>query len=194
MVSLYHNGIIALRQNRISPNSSHVLIYSTISKNYSMPKQYIHFHTDYARNTVLFSLEYKSSKVTQAKVKMSKAIPSKNDAKIIFGWCMYDWAGAAYITTVAVGLLPAYFASIVVGSGGITIRGITYSATTLWGFAVGGAALIIFLLAPVLGAIADFTGAKKRFLLLFAYAGSFFTILLIFLKSGGCLENPNPFL
>jgi UMF1 family MFS transporter len=148
-----------------------------------MPKQYIRFYIDCARNNALFLLEYKSSKVTWAKEKMSRVTPSKNDPKIIFSWCMYDWAGAAYITTVAVGLLPAYFASIVVGSGGVTIRGTTYSATSLWGFAVGGAALIIFILAPVLGAIADFTGAKKRFLLLFAYAGSFFTILLYFSKA-----------
>ena len=96
---------------------------------------------------------------------------------------MYDWAGAAYITTVAVGLLPAYFASVVMGTGGVTFRGITYSATTLWGVAVGGAALTIFLLAPVLGAAADFAGAKKRFLLLLAYAGSFFTMLLYFSKA-----------
>lgn len=114
---------------------------------------------------------------------MGKDLHSKNDPKIIFGWCMYDWAGAAYITTVAVGLLPAYFASVVMGTGGVTIRGIAYNAITLWGVAVGGAALIIFLLAPVLGAVADFAGAKKRFLLLFAYVGSFFTMLLYFSKA-----------
>lgn len=146
-----------------------------------MPKRSAHFHTEYARNKALFLLEYKSPKLVGKR--MCKVLPSKNDPKVIFGWCMYDWAGAAYITTVAVGLLPAYFASIVVGPDGITIRGITYSATTLWGFAVGGAALIIFLIAPILGAIADFTGAKKRFLLLFAYAGSLFTVLLYFSKA-----------
>jgi MFS transporter, UMF1 family len=115
---------------------------------------------------------------------MDKAFPSKNDPKTIFGWCMYDWANSAYITTVAVGLLPAYFASVVVGTGGVTVGVTTYSATTLWGFVVGGASFITFLLAPILGAVADFTSAKKRFLLFFAYTGSLFTLFLYFSKSG----------
>jgi MFS transporter, UMF1 family len=100
----------------------------------------------------------------------------KNNSKTIFGWCMYDWANSAYSTTVAAGLLPVYFATVVVGSDGLTIGGTTFSATTLWGIIVGMAALTTFLVTPVLGAIADFANAKKRFLLLFAYTGSLFYI------------------
>jgi len=40
--------------------------------------------------------------------------PIKDDPRTIFGWCMYDWANSAYVTTVAVGLLPRYFADMVV--------------------------------------------------------------------------------
>ncbi|MBI1940820.1 MAG: MFS transporter [Acidobacteria bacterium] len=108
----------------------------------------------------------------------------KNDPKTIFGWCMYDWANSAYVTTVAVGLLPYYFARVVVGENGVAIGGTVYSATTLWGFTVGLAALVTFLFAPVLGAIADFSAAKKRFLLSFAYTGALFTLLLFFCRSG----------
>jgi MFS transporter, UMF1 family len=115
---------------------------------------------------------------------MSRILPLKNDPKTIFGWCMYDWANSAYITTVAVGLLPPYFASVVVGPGGVTIGSATYSATALWGFIVGGASFIAFLLAPILGAVADFTSAKKRFLLFFAYTGSLFNILLYLSRAG----------
>jgi UMF1 family MFS transporter len=97
---------------------------------------------------------------------------------------MYDWANSAYITTVAVGLLPVYFASVIVGPDGVTIGDTTYGATALWGFVVGFAALITFLLAPILGAVADFTSTKKRFLLIFAYIGSLFTLLLYFSKAG----------
>jgi len=32
--------------------------------------------------------------------------PIKDDPRTVFGWCMYDWANSAYVTTVAVGLLP----------------------------------------------------------------------------------------
>jgi len=115
---------------------------------------------------------------------MNKTVLSKNDPKAIFGWCMYDWANSAYITTVAVGLLPVYFASVVVGQDGAKIGNTTYSATALWGFIVGFASLIAFFLSPVLGAVADLTAAKKRFLLFFAYTGSLFTLFLFFSEEG----------
>jgi len=108
----------------------------------------------------------------------------KDNPKTIFGWCMYDWANSAYVTTVAVGILPYYFARVVVGDQGVALFGTTYSATTLWGVIVGVAAFITFLFAPFLGAIADFSAAKKRFLLSFAYTGSLFTLLLYFSQTG----------
>lgn len=108
----------------------------------------------------------------------------KNDKKTIFGWCMYDWANSAYITTAAVALLPPYFAKAVVGEAGINLFGLNVSATTLWGYMLGTAAFLVFLFAPVLGAIADFSSAKKRFLSIFAYMGSLFATMLYFCKSG----------
>ena len=108
----------------------------------------------------------------------------KNDRKTIFGWCMYDWANSAYITTAAVALLPNYFAQAVVGKAGVDIFGMNMSATALWGFMLGGAAFLVFLFAPVLGAIADFSSGKRRFLASFAYMGSLFATMLYFCKSG----------
>ena len=108
----------------------------------------------------------------------------KNDKKTIFGWCMYDWANSAYITTAAVALLPNYFAQAVVGEAGVDIFGMNMSATALWGFMLGGAAFLVFLFAPVLGAIADFSSGKRRFLASFAYTGSLFATMLYFCKSG----------
>lgn len=108
----------------------------------------------------------------------------KNDRRNIFGWCMYDWANSAFATTVLAALLPAYFAGEVVGPQGVLVGGTVYSATTLWGLVVGLAALLIFLTAPLLGAVADFSASKKRFLLTFAYGGALFTLLLFFCKSG----------
>lgn len=107
-----------------------------------------------------------------------------NDKRNVFGWCAYDWANSAYATTVLAGLLPAYFAAGVVGEGGVEIGGRTFSATTLWGLAVALAAAIIFLAAPVLGAIADYSAAKKRFLLTLAYTGVASTGLLYFCGEG----------
>ena len=113
----------------------------------------------------------------------------KNDRKTIFGWCMYDWANSAYVTTVAVALLPAYFAGEIVGPDGVMIGGTVYSATTLWALIVGLAAFLSFLSAPILGAISDFSAAKKKFLIAFAYIGCLFTILLYFCRSGDVFKT-----
>lgn len=102
---------------------------------------------------------------------------------------MYDWANSAYVTTVAVALLPAYFAGEIVGPDGVMIGGTVYSATTLWGFIVGLAAFLSFLSAPILGAISDFSAAKKKFLITFAYTGCLFTILLYFCRSGDVIKT-----
>ena len=44
--------------------------------------------------------------------------------------------------------------------------------------------LPVFLTAPVLGAIADFSASKKRFLFYFCYSGVFITILLYWVGPG----------
>lgn len=113
----------------------------------------------------------------------------KNDPQTIFGWCMYDWANSAYATTVLVGLLPYYFIHSVVGPDGLTIGGTTYTGFSLWGYATGLAAFLTFLTAPVLGAISDFSAAKKRFLLFFSSVGSLFTLFLYFSRSGDILRT-----
>lgn len=111
-------------------------------------------------------------------------MPETGNRKNNFGWCMYDWANSAYTTTVAVGLLPAYFAQAVVGPEGVRLGDTLYRATTLWGFTAGLAAFLAFLLSPTLGAVADMTASKKRFLLACAYTGSLFSVLFYFCQSG----------
>ena len=96
---------------------------------------------------------------------------------------MYDWANSAY-STISVGLLPIYFATAVVSPAGVEWGDTVFAADTIWAFMVGLAALLVFLAAPVLGAVADFSAAKKKFLLAFAYTGSLFTLLLYFSQSG----------
>ncbi|MBL7961399.1 MFS transporter [bacterium] len=108
----------------------------------------------------------------------------KNDKKTIFGWCMYDWANSAFILTVVTAVLPVYFAGVVVPKEGFNIGGTIYSATSLWGFVISSSALFVFLCAPVLGAIADFSSSKKKFLMAFCYTGSLFTVLLYFCGTG----------
>lgn len=97
---------------------------------------------------------------------------------------MYDWANSAYMTTVAVAVLPLYFANVIVGEQGVELFGTVFSSQTLWAFMISFAAMWVFICAPVLGAISDFSSSKKKFLMIFCYTGSLFTLLLFFCGSG----------
>jgi len=108
----------------------------------------------------------------------------KDDKKTIFGWCMYDWANSAYMTTVVTALLPYYFARVVVGENGVHIGETLFTADILWGYIASFGSFFVFLFAPILGAISDFSSAKKKFLMSFAYTGCLFAILLYFCQSG----------
>jgi MFS transporter, UMF1 family len=110
--------------------------------------------------------------------------PVRGDRRVVFGWAMYDWANSAYSTTIAVAILPMYFAGVVVPAGGYRIGGTLFAAETLWGFMVSAAACIVFVLAPLLGAIADFCSAKKRFLFAFCVPGVIAATLLAWCGAG----------
>jgi len=102
----------------------------------------------------------------------------RGDGRVIFGWAMYDWANSAYSTTIAVAILPMYFAGVVVPPEGYRIGTTLFAAETLWGFMVSAAAFIVFALAPLLGAIADYCAAKKKFLFAFCVPGVIAALLL----------------
>lgn len=106
------------------------------------------------------------------------------DRRAVFGWCMYDWANSAYILTVITAVLPVYFSSVVVPENGLQLGGSSYSATSLWGLAISASALLVFIFAPVLGAIADTTSSRKRFLMVFCYMGSLAAVLMAFCSTG----------
>ena len=98
-----------------------------------------------------------------------KSVKEKN----VFAWYMYDWANSAFATTVIAALLPIYFATVIVPSDGWIFKfgsiEIPTNATTLWAFLSGTTAFFVFLSAPILGAIADISMSKKRFLMTFSW-------------------------
>lgn len=108
----------------------------------------------------------------------------KNDPGAIRGWVTYDWANSAYATTILAAVLPAYFASEVVGDREVEFLGRLWTGQDLWAVTVGFGPLIMFLATPILGAIADYSASKKRFLTVFAAWGALFTSLLFFAISG----------
>jgi MFS transporter, UMF1 family len=101
--------------------------------------------------------------------------------KVVNSWAMYDWANSAFATTIMAAVLPVYYSTVA----GVNLSG--NLATVYWGYTTTIALLITALLAPLLGAIADYSGAKKRFLMSFAALGILFTALLYFVLSGDWL-------
>ena len=114
----------------------------------------------------------------------------KNDRRTIFRWAMYDWANSAYSTVIAGAILPAFFVGEVVGDDGWQGR----QGDSLWALGLSVGTLLIFLAMPVLGAIADYSASKKRFLRTFAYGGSIFVVLLVFAGTGDVLLTLGLFL
>lgn len=96
----------------------------------------------------------------------------RNDRRSIFGWAMYDWANSAYTTTTLAVLMPALFTGEIMPDEGFTILGRTLDGESLFGYTVSFAAILAFLISPVLGAVGDFSASKLRFLKVFAYAGA----------------------
>lgn len=98
--------------------------------------------------------------------------------KIINAWAMYDWANSAFATTIMAAVLPVYYASVAAAGlpGNI--------ATAYWGYTTSISLLIAAIASPILGALADFSGSKKKLLAVFAFLGILGTALLYFVKTG----------
>ncbi len=105
----------------------------------------------------------------------------RNYKKIINSWSMYDWANSAFATTIMAAVLPIYYSAI--AEPALTPN----QATAYWGYTNSIALLLVALLSPILGAVADFRGAKKRYLTYFALIGISATALMYFLTSGDWL-------
>ena len=92
-------------------------------------------------------------------------------------WAMYDWANSAFWATVIL-IFPIYF--IRVASPGVPVA----TATTRYATATTIAMTIVALLSPVLGAIADFAGIKKKMLAIFIAIGVASTAGMYFIGPG----------
>lgn len=99
------------------------------------------------------------------------------DKKVI-SWALYDWANSAFATTVMAGFFPVFFKQYWSVGQEVTI------STFQLGAANSLASIVIALLAPVLGAIADTGGSRKKFLLFFAAMGIVMTGSLHFVQRG----------
>ncbi len=102
--------------------------------------------------------------------------PAQSTRKERIAWYLYDFGNSAYAAVVLLAIYSAYFQKSVVGGA---------EGTKLWGYSVFVAMLVVAVIAPFLGAIADYSGAKKKFLFFFTTQAIIFTGLLFFVVKGG---------
>ena len=84
-----------------------------------------------------------------------------------WSWIMYDWANSVYATNIMAAIFPTIFVAIA-GDGG----------DQWWGYATSCATFVVAVLAPLLGAIADYKGMKKKLFTVFMLLGVVFTALI----------------
>jgi UMF1 family MFS transporter len=116
--------------------------------------------------------------------------PSCGDRREVFAWALYAWAFHGFVTTVATVLLGPYLtglAQAAVGDNGPVFGPRVLPAVTAKAFFFHCVSVSVFLqmlALPFLGAIADYTSAKKQLLAFFSSVGASATCLLFFVGAG----------
>ncbi len=92
-----------------------------------------------------------------------------------WAWYMYDFGNSAYAAVILLAVYATYYKNQVVGGA---------EGAKLWGLAIGCAILVVEILSPILGAMADFASSKKLLLFAFSALSWVFTALLFFVQKG----------
>jgi len=94
----------------------------------------------------------------------------------VFSWLLFDFANTSFSVMMVTFAFPLYFKNVICGG--------DPSGDALWGFSVSLSMLLVALVSPVLGAAADYSGKRKRFLLFFTLTSIAATALLSFSGPG----------
>lgn len=100
----------------------------------------------------------------------------RDDPRAIASWCLYDWANSAFTTLVVTFIYATYFTSSFADT---AARG-----TTLWSWGISISAILIAALSPILGALADRGGRRRRYLMVATLVSAAATIALAFVRPG----------
>jgi UMF1 family MFS transporter len=79
--------------------------------------------------------------------------PSLTRKRSVLGWCLFDFANSAYVTVIVTFVFATYFAQGIAPS--------PEQGAAWWGTAQSISALVIALISPIVGAIADYSGRRK---------------------------------
>ena len=93
--------------------------------------------------------------------------------KEVFAWSLYDFANQPFTTIIVTFIYSAFFVKVIAAN--------EQEGTFLWTNAIAITAVVVSLLSPILGALADRGGYRKFFLILSTLICALFSILLYFI-------------
>ncbi len=96
-------------------------------------------------------------------------------------WASYDWGISAFQVAITTALFPIYWARVIAAD----LPG--SEATAVLGYTAAGASIVVAIIAPILGTLADERGSKKSFLAVFLSLGVLSTAALWFVGTGDIL-------
>ena len=94
----------------------------------------------------------------------------------VFSWLLFDFANTSFSVMMVTFVFPLFFKNVI-------CKG-EPSGDALWGFSISLSMLLVALISPVLGAAADYSGKRKRFLFVFTITSVIATALLSFSGPG----------
>lgn len=114
------------------------------------------------------------------KLFLKKLIMNKDNEKFrVFTWSLFDFANTSYSIVVVTFLYAVYFKQTVLSNQPI--------GDFYWSIGTSVSMFITAIISPILGAIADYSAGKKRFLLAFTLACILSTSLLYFVNRSDIL-------
>lgn len=127
---------------------------------------------------------------------MADTLVNRNK-RAVFGWTMYDWANSVHSLVITTAIFPIYFnimaAQIAVRTETdslgavqpiVPFMGMEIKAISLMSLSIAIAYGVIAIISPLLGAIADYSGSKKKFMMGFCLIGSASCAGMFFFDAG----------
>lgn len=92
----------------------------------------------------------------------------------LFSWALYDWANSPFFVVIQTFVFATYFTEAVAAD--------SVTGTSIWGYTIGAAGLVIAVTGPFMGAVADQYGRRKPWIFMFALLAIFATAALWFVE------------
>jgi UMF1 family MFS transporter len=111
--------------------------------------------------------------------------------RLRFGWYSYGWASHTFETIVITVFMSRYLPTVAENAVGVNGRlhvlGIPIAPGSLFAYTISLCAILLVIVMPVTGAIADRVGHKRQMLLTFGYIGAFACVAMVFVAGSDWL-------